>query len=130
MEFFLFIYLFIYLHIIEFIDYNEEFRSILVSIGLIAICLILLLLLYSLIHKCIKMFKAETIPTTKSIWIYFYKKKKHLLICYFSVKQHQQRYYTNRFTNRHISTMSSVSSSLFLLNYRQSSKTLSPIVHV
>ncbi len=53
----------------------------------------------------------------------------------FSVKQQQQRYYSNPLVNRQVS-MSSMSSSLFLLNYQSSkpsclqTKNLPSIVNV
>jgi hypothetical protein len=77
------------------------------------------------------MLNDETITTTKSIFILISIKIFNRLI---SVKQ-QQRYHCNPLANRQIS-MSSVSSSLFLLN-SQSPKSsflrmqhLPPIIHV
>ncbi|UJR09397.1 hypothetical protein I4U23_013639 [Adineta vaga] len=80
-----------------FIDYKEEIRSILVYIGLVTVILFLLLIIFSLICKCLKIFRSDTM------------KKKHPPM--------QSKQTSNHFlVNRHIST-SSVASTALLMKY-------------
>ncbi|CAF1300569.1 unnamed protein product [Rotaria sordida] len=83
------------------IDDNNDIHSILVYIGLITIILFFLLLIFSLINKCMKIFHDETITTMKT---------KQQQIRY---KRYQSNFLINRQTN-----MSSIPSSSFLINYQ------------
>ncbi len=103
-------------------DENEEIRSILVYIGLITVIIFLLLFIFSLINRCIKMFRDPMVlPSSR-----FARMNRKISFGLFSVKQQQQRSPSTLSISRQTSVSSVSSSSKPSLRIQH----LPPLVHV
>ncbi|CAF1071805.1 unnamed protein product [Rotaria magnacalcarata] len=87
------------------IEFNNEIHTILICIGLLTVILLIVLLIFSFVSKCMKLFNDETNSTTKI-----------------------NRYQSNFSINRQIkkSSISSSSSSSLLIGYQSNKTPLKP----